>query len=98
VYSSDAGTYGYELGYESAIVRCCTVTHRLVDALWPSRGAACQSTMPHLPVIMQGELSMAGWQGGIPVEDSSRAMVSVLDSNILMLFFCPYICIRLIQR
>ena len=30
-------------------------------------------------VIMQGELNMAEWQGGIPVEDLSRAMVSVLD-------------------
>jgi hypothetical protein len=72
VQSSDTGTYVHE----SVIVGCCTVTHRLVDALWPSRGAACQSTIPHpsLPVIMQGELSMAEWQGGIPVEDSSRAM------------------------
>lgn len=71
---SGAGVYGYEY----AVV--CTVIHRLVAALWLSRhgGALCQSTM--LPsVIMQGELNMAEWQGGIPVEDSSRAMVSVLD-------------------
>ena len=41
-------------------------------------------------VIMQGELNMAEWQGGIPVEDSSCAMVSVLDSNFRILPFCPF--------
>ena len=40
--SSGAGTYGYKY----AVV--CTVTHRLVAALWLSRGASCQSIMLHL--------------------------------------------------
>jgi hypothetical protein len=48
VQSSGAGAYAYEYAVVKFCVATPRATHRLVAALWPSRGAVCQFTMPHL--------------------------------------------------